>query len=166
MSNKKQRNLDKRIQKEMRNQKAKSRQKRMPWLFGGALVAIALIIGGYVMSNSYDNAKQANAEIQNYYKNAITPAALKQKIDNKEDMFAYFYQPSCSHCKVVTPILVPMAEKLGKTLYPVNIERDNKAWEDFKIEGTPTLIHFKDGKEVGKIVGEQPESVFREFLQK
>ena len=166
MSNKKQRNLDKRIEKELRNQKAAARKKMLPLIFGGALVLIALVVGTYYMSNNYDQAQQSNAQVQNLYKNKITPTQLKEKIDNKEDVYAYFYQTSCAHCKIVSPILIPMAEEMGKPLFPIDIEREQKPWDDYKIEGTPTLIHFKDGKEVGKIVGEQPKDTFREFLQK
>ncbi|MCX7569793.1 thioredoxin family protein [Tumebacillus sp. DT12] len=166
MSNKKQRNLDKRIEKEIRNQKAAARKKQLPWIFGSALVAIALIVGGFFMSTNYDDAQQANAAVQDYYKNKITPDQLETKIHNKEDVYAYFYQPSCAHCKISTPILMPLAEEMGKPVFPVNIERQQEPWDDYKIEGTPTLIHFKDGKEVDRIVGGTTQDVFRDFLQK
>jgi thioredoxin-like negative regulator of GroEL len=61
---------------------------------------------------------------------------------------------------------MPMAEEMGKPLFPVDIKNKKAAWDQYKIEGTPTLIHFKDGKEAGKIVGEQPQATFRDFLSK
>lgn len=166
MSNKKQRNMDKRIQKEMRNQKSEARKKQLPWIFGGALVVIALIVGVFFMSNNYDNAQQANAAVQDYYKNKITTDQLETKVHDKEDFYAYFYQPSCAHCKVSTPILMPLAEEMGKQVFPVNIERDQEPWDVYKVEGTPTLIHFKDGKEVDRIAGGATKELYSDFLEK
>ena len=38
----------------------------------------------------------------------------------------------------------------------------------YGLEGTPTIIHYKDGKEVGRIVGlpENPEEDYRAFFEK
>jgi thioredoxin 1 len=166
MSTKKERNMEKRIKKQMREEATRKRGKMMPILFGAVVVVIMLIIGGTVMSNSYDSSKQTAASITNLYKNEITPEQLKAKNEKKEEVYAYFYQPTCEHCKIVSPIVIPMAEGLNKPLLPVNIEKAAEPWKQYNIPGTPTMIHFKDGKEVGRIEGEHPESDFRDFLTK
>ncbi len=37
----------------------------------------------------------------------------------------------------------------------IDIENLNEPWDKYNIQGTPTIIHFKDGKEVSRISGEQ-----------
>lgn len=163
MSTKKNRNADKRVKKLEKQEQERRRKKRMPIIFGAVVAGIVLLGGGMVLSNLYDQTQQETADL---YKNKITYSTMEKKVADKEEIYAYFYQPECEHCKIVSPVLIPMAESLGKPLYPVNIANNKEAWDKYKVQGTPTLIHFKDGKEVGTVVGEQPEATFRDFLTK
>jgi thiol-disulfide isomerase/thioredoxin len=159
---KKDRHEDKRLKKEKKALLEKRRKQRLPLIFGGILLLIAVVVTVGVLSQQYDAAETASVDL---YQNAITPEELQKKIDSKEEVYAYFYQPNCEHCKVVSPFLIPMAKEMNKPLFPVNIYNRRSAWEKYNISGTPTLIHFKDGKEVGKIVGSNPEADFRKFLE-
>jgi len=160
---KKDRNSEKRLAKQQKAEQQRRRQKRLPMIFGAVLLGIAVLGGAVMLNNSYNSTQQ---EMEDLYKNKISVSQLEEKIANKEDVYAYFYQPDCEHCKVVSPMLFPMAESMNKMIYPVNVKGIDKAWEDYKLEGTPTLIHFQEGKEVAKIVGSQPQENFREFLSK
>ena len=55
-------------------------------------------------------------------------------------------------CKEATPILTPLAEELGIDLVQYNLLEFEQGWDDYDIEGTPTIVQFKDGKEVARIV--------------
>jgi len=158
---KKDRNQEKRLEKQRQAELDRKRKQRLPFLFGGVLLVILAVIGIGILSQSYDDTQTATAEL---YKNEISVEKLQAKLEAKEDFYAYYYQPSCEHCKVVSPMLMPLADELGKTVLPVNIYKKDDAWDDYKIAGTPTLIHFQDGKEVARIVGEHPEDAFRKFL--
>jgi len=158
---KKERNLDKRIQRELMEQKANRQKKLLPILFVVILIAIAGLVTYNLLSSDYEEQQQAALDL---YKNQITPEQLQTRLDNKEETYAYFFQPDCEHCKVVSPFLIPMGEELQKPLFPVDIFNKNDIWKKYNVKGTPTLIHFKDGKEVKRIVGEFPESKFREFF--
>lgn len=158
---KKDRNEDKRQQKHQRADAEARRQKRLPLVFGGIVVLLALIIGGSFLSDSFDNTQTTTASL---YSKEISLQTLHDKNTAKEDFYAYYYQPSCSHCKIVSPFLIPMAQKMGKPLFPVNIEGQHDAWTEYKVQGTPTLIHFKDGKEVERIDGEREAAVFQDFF--
>lgn len=99
------------------------------------------------------------------YQNIILPAALEKKIDSGDGIFAYFFSPECSHCQVVTPKLMPIAENADVDIQQYNILEFTQGWTDYSIEATPTLSYFKDGKEVGRIVGEQPDENFEKFFE-
>ncbi|MFD2208442.1 thioredoxin family protein [Virgibacillus halophilus] len=100
------------------------------------------------------------------YQNQITPEELQKKLDNKEDITVYFYSPDCPHCQRTTPKLVPLAKELNVDVKKLNILEFEEGWEQFgHISGTPTLIHFENGKEVARIEGEQDKASLKTFLE-
>ncbi len=100
------------------------------------------------------------------YQNIIVPEDLDNKLENGEDVTVYYYSPTCVYCQQTTPIVVPIAEEMGVDLKKMNLlEFDLR--DHYGIEGTPTIIHYENGKEVGRIVGSQenPEETFRAFFE-
>ncbi|WP_181294294.1 thioredoxin family protein [Heyndrickxia sporothermodurans] len=82
-------------------------------------------------------------------------------LKNQEELTVYFYQTSCSHCKKVTPIVIPMAQKLKIDLKLINLENYSETgWDEFNIDATPTIVHFKNGREDKRIVGELTEKAY------
>lgn len=110
------------------------------------------------------------------YQNIILPQDLKTRLNEQKTTLVYFFSPDCSHCKETTPFLVPMAKEFGADIKQYNLLEFKQGWDDYAIKYTPTLIYFKDGKEVDRIVGGfriengKPDSAtekqFRDFLTK
>nr|WP_239583426.1 thioredoxin family protein [Metabacillus iocasae] len=100
------------------------------------------------------------------YQNQILPDQLDQVIDNKETATVYFYSPTCVHCQAATPVVVPMAEEMEINLQKFNLLEFDTMWDKYGIESTPTIIHYVDGKEVDRLVGNQPEETFKAWLEK
>lgn len=104
------------------------------------------------------------------YQNQILPDELDEKIAAGEDFLVYFYSPECSFCRQATPILVPTAEELGADVYKFNLLEFTNGWQKYGIESTPSLVSFKAGEEVNRMVGmpegteEQAKSIFTRFL--
>ena len=65
----------------------------------------------------------------------------------------------------LSPVVVPMAKDLNVDMKVMDIEKLDAPWDEYKIQGTPTIIHFKDGKEVSRISGEQPKDKLKEWLE-
>ena len=99
------------------------------------------------------------------YQNQILPDELDKTLSNEEDAFVYFYSPTCIHCKNTSPILVPLAEDMDIDLKKYNVLEFEQGWNDYQIESTPTLVRFKDGKEVDRIVGTQTEETFKQWIE-
>lgn len=99
------------------------------------------------------------------YQNIILPEALDKKIKSGEGTFAYFFSPECEHCQKVTPELMPIADDADVHIDQYNILEFTQGWSDYNIEATPTLVYYKDGKEVGRIIGEQPTENFEQFFE-
>ncbi|MBE7116702.1 MULTISPECIES: thioredoxin family protein [Bacillus] len=107
-----------------------------------------------------------NKEEKNYYTNNINTKQLQEDITNKKDKIIYFYQTNCSYCSKVSPVLIPMASEMDINLQTLNLEKHQNGWNDFKIEGTPTIIHYQNGKEIDRLVGDNKSEVFKEWLEK
>ncbi|WP_044748927.1 thioredoxin family protein [Bacillus alveayuensis] len=99
------------------------------------------------------------------YQNIILPDELEKKLENKETVTVYFYSSTCPHCKKTTPIVVPLAKELGIDLKMFNLLEFEEGWDKYNIEGTPTIVHYVDGKEVKRIDGYRDEAVFRDWFQ-
>ncbi|MEN1970245.1 thioredoxin family protein [Lentibacillus sp. N15] len=104
------------------------------------------------------------------YQNQITPDKLDDTLADKEDAFVYFYSPTCPHCQRVTPILVPAAEDLEIDMKKFNLYEFDDKWDTYGIEGTPTLVYYKNGKEADRISGEgkteeQTKEMYQNFLK-
>lgn len=98
------------------------------------------------------------------YQNIILPDELEKKLENKEDTIVYFFSPTCEHCKVTTPVLMPVADEVGVEINQYNILEYEEGWDQYGITATPTLVHYKDGKEVDRIEGSNSEENFRTLL--
>ena len=70
-----------------------------------------------------------------------------------------FFADWCAPCKMVAPLVDELArEHLGRLLVAkVDTDRAPQLSLDLQIRGIPTLILFKDGQEVGRSVGFEPE---------
>ncbi|WLR54030.1 thioredoxin family protein [Mesobacillus subterraneus] len=98
------------------------------------------------------------------YQNIILPEELDEKIENGDDVTVYFYSPLCSHCVRTTPVVAPLAKDMEVDLVQFNLEEFKDGWNDYGIESTPTIIQYKDGKEVNRIVGYQEEATFENWF--
>jgi thiol-disulfide isomerase/thioredoxin len=98
------------------------------------------------------------------YQNIILPDELEAKLENKEDTIVYFFSPVCEHCKVTTPVLMPVAEEVGVEINQFNLLEYEDGWNQYGITATPTLVHYKDGKEVARSEGSNTDEAFRSLL--
>ncbi len=79
-----------------------------------------------------------------------------------------FWAPWCAPCRVVAPILDRLAvEYEGRlTIAKVNTDEDQQHAVEYGIRGIPTLLIFKDGKEVDRLVGSLPEAEYKQKFDK
>ncbi|SOC16700.1 thiol-disulfide isomerase/thioredoxin [Ureibacillus xyleni] len=121
-------------------------------------------------NNPYDtdNLKQSTIDLldNENYQNIILPDVLKEKIASGEPVVAYMFSPECPHCMEMTPALMPIADEVGVQIDQLNILEYEQGWDDYKVEATPTLIYFNEGKEVSRIVGDYSKDtkVIYDFL--
>jgi thioredoxin 1 len=79
-----------------------------------------------------------------------------------------FWAPWCGPCKMIAPAVEELAKEYdGKALVAkVNTDNDPLWASRFGIQGIPTLIIFKNGKEVDRVVGAVRKDVLKGKLEK
>lgn len=140
-------------------------------IIGGVIIAIfALIIvlnnqanKEKLKDNPYGTKKLKQATIDllgnENYSNIVMPDELYEKVSSGESVTAYFFSPECPYCMEMTPILMPIAKEKGIHVYQYNMLEFEQESQPYGITSWPTLIHYKDGKEVARSVGLPPEPV-------
>ncbi len=78
-----------------------------------------------------------------------------------------FWAPWCGPCRMVAPVLEAVAEKLDGQMrfVKLNTDENQKTAGEYKIMAIPSLLVFKGGKEVDRIVGFKPEAQLEEHLK-
>lgn len=80
--------------------------------------------------------------------------------------FVDFWAPWCGPCKMVAPVVEELAsEYVGKVRFvKLNTDDNMSVPGRYRIQGIPTMIVFKDGKELARIVGYRPKSDLKKQL--
>jgi thioredoxin-like negative regulator of GroEL len=71
-----------------------------------------------------------------------------------------FMSYGCGHCRQLEPVLREVATMLGDQVccFRVNIALEHTLANDYQITGTPTIVMFSGGKEVGRVEGPEPST--------
>lgn len=98
------------------------------------------------------------------YQNIILPDELANKLDAGEDVTVYFFSPTCSHCVRTTPVVAPLAKDMNVELVQYNLLEFEQGWDEYGIQSTPTIVQYKNGEEVARIVGYQEAATFQDWF--
>ena len=79
-----------------------------------------------------------------------------------------FWAPWCGPCKMISPILDELAKEHGEKVKfaKVNVDDDNTIASKNKIMSIPTMILFKEGKSVDKLIGARSKSEIENLILK
>ncbi len=77
-----------------------------------------------------------------------------------------FYADWCGPCRMLAPVLEQVAKDVkGKAIVgKINIDKERNTAEFFQITSVPTMILFKDGKEVNRLVGLRNAEALKGFI--
>lgn len=84
----------------------------------------------------------------------ITDANINEMLKEKKITIIDFWAPWCGPCKMLGPIIDELAvSNEDITIGKVNVDENAETAIKYGIRGIPTMIFFKDGEQVDKIVG-------------
>ena len=77
-----------------------------------------------------------------------------------------FHANWCGPCRMLAPVLEQVAKEIkGKAFVgKIDIDNEQKTAAHFQITSVPTMILFKDGKEVNRLVGLRNAETVKDFI--
>lgn len=77
------------------------------------------------------------------------------------------WAPWCGPCRMIAPVLDQLAaESQGRyRIAKLNVDENPQTASRFQISSIPTMLIFKDGKLIDRLIGAQPKQAIAERLQ-
>lgn len=98
----------------------------------------------------------------------ITAANFQDEVmQAKEPVLVDFWAAWCGPCKMIAPVVEEIAgdfagkAKVGK----LNVDDHGALAQQYGVMSIPTLILFKDGKEVDRVVGFRPKAELAKIIE-
>lgn len=93
---------------------------------------------------------------------------FNENIKKYNNLIIDFWAEWCAPCKIMAPIIEELAkENAGKIVFgKINVDENQEIAAKFFIMSIPTLIFFKNGKEVNRIIGLVPKGNINKEIEK
>lgn len=97
----------------------------------------------------------------------ITDSNFDENVKNYPLIVVDNWAPWCPPCSMLAPIIESLAKKyVGKIVFgKLNVDENKEVAQKYEIMSIPTLLVFKKGKLVDRIVGAMPESLLEQKLK-
>ncbi len=131
------------------------------------LIVIGSLVGAFIILNIYARLKMKKTPMVDDHKNILilTEKNFQQQTKNKV-VIVDFWAAWCAPCRMMAPILNEVSGELtgNSAVGKINIEEQRSLAEKFKVRSIPTLIVFKNGKELKRYVGvKQKDFILKEM---
>jgi thioredoxin 1 len=125
-----------------------------------SLIIVSALLGAFVlyMIYSFRRMKTMAAVPESEKIQTLNDKNFRNQIKNGLVMVD-FWAEWCMPCKVMGPVLNELAEdeNFKATVAKLNVDHFQPVSQQFGVKGIPTLILFKNGKEVDRFVGVKPK---------
>lgn len=97
----------------------------------------------------------------------FTDATFDEVLSSNSVVVADFWAEWCGPCRMVGPSIEQLAQEYeGKAaIGKIDIEENDDLATKYAIRNIPTVLFFKNGEVVDKMVGASPKNVYEEKLK-
>jgi thioredoxin 1 len=98
----------------------------------------------------------------------MSDADIDQHIKKYETLVIDCWAPWCGPCRMIHPVIEELAkEKQGEIVFgKLNVDENQKTAMKYQIMSIPSLLVFKKGELVDKIIGAMPKEVLKPKIEK
>lgn len=99
----------------------------------------------------------------------LTDSNFKEEVlDSNIPVLVDFWATWCAPCKVISPIIDMIAEEYNGKIKVVkfNVDQSHETIKHHTIRNVPTLVIFKNGNEIQRLIGFQSKKEMDEILKK
>jgi thioredoxin 1 len=87
-------------------------------------------------------------------------------IESETPVLVDFWAPWCGPCRVVAPVLEEIAgEREDLRIAKLNVDENQQTAASFEVLSIPTLILFRNGQAVKKVIGAYPKKKLEAELE-
>ncbi len=98
----------------------------------------------------------------------VSDQSFGSEVEGQGTVVVDFWAPWCGPCKMIAPILEELSAEIGDSLKiaKLNVDENPETASRFGVMSIPTLIFFKDGQPVDKVVGLNSKESLKNILAK
>lgn len=96
----------------------------------------------------------------------LTKDNFNEIVKSDRPVLVDFWANWCGPCRMVSPVIDQIAEEYAGKIHvgKVNVDDQGTLAAEFAVVSIPTVILFKDGKEVKKLVGAHSADDYAEMI--
>jgi thioredoxin 1 len=97
----------------------------------------------------------------------VSDQSFKAEVESEGTVLVDFWAPWCGPCKMIAPVLEELNTELsGLKIAKLNVDDNPESASRFGVMSIPTLIVFKNGEPVDKVIGFQSKDALKNVVNR